>query len=56
MIDENGVPAEQVLDEVRQLRAGDRPVHGGRLFAYVYDPGVGGLTRWPARRMRRVRM
>ncbi|MBW4703356.1 aminotransferase class V-fold PLP-dependent enzyme [Micromonospora sp. RL09-050-HVF-A] len=43
MIDKNGVPAERVLDEIRQLRAGDRPVHGGRLFAYVYDPGVGGL-------------
>ncbi|SBT48013.1 pyridoxal phosphate-dependent decarboxylase family protein [Micromonospora auratinigra] len=38
-----GVPAPQVLDEVRALRAGDRPTHGGRLFAYVYDPGVAGL-------------
>ncbi|MFD2765587.1 pyridoxal phosphate-dependent decarboxylase family protein [Micromonospora eburnea] len=38
-----GVPAQQVLDEVRALRAGDRPTHGGRLFAYVYDPGVAGL-------------
>ncbi|MBM7082362.1 pyridoxal phosphate-dependent decarboxylase family protein [Micromonospora humidisoli] len=43
MIDKNGVPAERVLDEIRRLRVGDRPVHGGRLFAYVYDPGVGGL-------------
>ncbi|MEV1111055.1 aminotransferase class V-fold PLP-dependent enzyme [Micromonospora sp. NPDC049751] len=53
MIDENtlgagalsrdGVSAEQALDEVRRLRAGDRPTHGGRLFAYVYDPAVPGL-------------
>ncbi|MFE9688598.1 pyridoxal phosphate-dependent decarboxylase family protein [Micromonospora sp. NPDC005806] len=39
----NGVAAERVLAEVRALRAGDRPTHGGRLFAYVYDPGVAGL-------------
>lgn len=50
MVDENGgalpahgVPAERVLDEIRTLRATDRPTHGGRLFAYVYDPGVAGL-------------
>ncbi|MGC5050127.1 pyridoxal phosphate-dependent decarboxylase family protein [Micromonospora sp. DT48] len=42
MIDEN-LPAEQVLAEIRQLRAMDRPTHGGRLFAYVYDPAVPGL-------------
>ncbi|NES12553.1 MULTISPECIES: aminotransferase class V-fold PLP-dependent enzyme [Micromonospora] len=40
---EHGVPAERVLDEIRALRAADRPTHGGRLFAYVYDPGVAGL-------------
>ncbi|MFY1617890.1 pyridoxal phosphate-dependent decarboxylase family protein [Micromonospora sp. WMMD736] len=39
----DGVGAEQVLDEVRRLRAADRPTHGGRLFAYVYDPAVPGL-------------
>ncbi|WP_435208194.1 pyridoxal phosphate-dependent decarboxylase family protein [Micromonospora sp. bgisy143] len=39
----DGVSAEQALDEVRRLRAGDRPTHGGRLFAYVYDPAVPGL-------------
>ena len=38
-----GVPAEQVLAELRGLRAADRPTHGGRLFAYVYDPAVAGL-------------
>ncbi|WP_446217001.1 pyridoxal phosphate-dependent decarboxylase family protein [Micromonospora sp. IBHARD004] len=38
-----GVPAERVLDEIRELRGLDRPTHGGRLFAYVYDPGVAGL-------------
>ncbi|MEV4387078.1 aminotransferase class V-fold PLP-dependent enzyme, partial [Micromonospora sp. NPDC049580] len=53
MIDENtvgagalsrdGVAADVALAEVRRLRAGDRPTHGGRLFAYVYDPAVPGL-------------
>lgn len=38
-----GLPAARVLDEIRALRAADRPTHGGRLFAYVYDPGVAGL-------------
>jgi sphinganine-1-phosphate aldolase len=38
-----GVPAEQVLSELRALRAIDLPTHGGRLFAYVYDPAVSGL-------------
>ncbi|MFI6758729.1 pyridoxal phosphate-dependent decarboxylase family protein [Micromonospora sp. NPDC050417] len=39
----SGVPAAQVLAEVRRLRAADRPTHGGQLFAYVYDPAVPGL-------------
>ncbi|MFY1635836.1 pyridoxal phosphate-dependent decarboxylase family protein [Solwaraspora sp. WMMB335] len=39
----DGVPGEQVLDEIRALRAADAPTHGGRLFAYVYDPAVAGL-------------
>jgi glutamate/tyrosine decarboxylase-like PLP-dependent enzyme len=38
-----GVPAEVVLEELRALRAGDLPTHGGRLFAYVYDPAMHGL-------------
>ncbi len=38
-----GVPAEQVLAELRELRGADLPTHGGRLFAYVYDPAVAGL-------------
>lgn len=38
-----GLPAERVLAEIRALRASDRPTHGGRLFAYVYDPDVPGL-------------
>lgn len=38
-----GVPAAQVLDEIRGLRTLDRPTHGGRLFAYVYDPALPGL-------------
>ncbi|MFI7659121.1 pyridoxal phosphate-dependent decarboxylase family protein [Micromonospora parva] len=58
MIDENrveagalsatGVPAEVALAEVRQLRGADRPTHGGRLFAYVYDPAVPGLDELAA--------
>jgi sphinganine-1-phosphate aldolase len=40
---DEGVPAEQVLAELRELRAGDLPTHGGRLFAYVYDPALDGL-------------
>jgi sphinganine-1-phosphate aldolase len=40
---ERGVPAGQVLAELGELRAADLPTHGGRLFAYVYDPAVGGL-------------
>lgn len=38
-----GVPAAEILAELRELRAGDLPTHGGRLFAYVYDPAVPGL-------------
>ncbi len=34
----DGVPAAQVLEEIAKLRATDLPTHGGRLFAYVYDP------------------
>lgn len=40
---EKGVPGEQILDELRELRRADLPTHGGRLFAYVYDPAVAGL-------------
>jgi sphinganine-1-phosphate aldolase len=40
---DEGVPAEQVLAELRALRAADLPTHGGRLFAYVYDPALDGL-------------
>ncbi|MFY1673388.1 pyridoxal phosphate-dependent decarboxylase family protein [Plantactinospora sp. WMMB334] len=38
-----GVPADKVLAELGDLRAADLPTHGGRLFAYVYDPAVPGL-------------
>ena len=38
-----GVPAHQVLEEIAALRAHDLPTHGGRLFAYVYDPGEDGI-------------
>ncbi len=40
---EKGVPADRILTELRELRAADLPTHGGRLFAYVYDPALDGL-------------
>jgi glutamate/tyrosine decarboxylase-like PLP-dependent enzyme len=40
---DKGVPGEQVLAELRELRGADLPTHGGRLFAYVYDPALAGL-------------
>jgi sphinganine-1-phosphate aldolase len=40
---DEGVPADQVLAELREMRAADLPTHGGRLFAYVYDPALDGL-------------
>ncbi|GAA1509078.1 aminotransferase class V-fold PLP-dependent enzyme [Dactylosporangium maewongense] len=43
-----GVPAEQVLAELAELRKADLPTHGGRLFAYVYDPAVPGLDELAA--------
>ncbi|WP_344615955.1 pyridoxal phosphate-dependent decarboxylase family protein [Dactylosporangium salmoneum] len=45
---EHGVPAEEVLAELRAMRGGDLPTHGGRLFAYVYDPGLAGLDELAA--------
>src|SRR4051794_22097672 len=40
---DKGVPGDQILDELRELRRVDLPTHGGRLFAYVYDPALDGL-------------
>jgi sphinganine-1-phosphate aldolase len=40
---EDGVPAADILAELLALRDADLPTHGGRLFAYVYDPAVEGL-------------
>ncbi|MDP9799093.1 glutamate/tyrosine decarboxylase-like PLP-dependent enzyme [Catenuloplanes nepalensis] len=45
---EDGVPAETILAELGALRARDLPTHGGRLFAYVYDPAVEGLDELTA--------
>jgi len=39
----HGRPADEILDELTALRARDLPTHGGKLFAYVYDPAVPGL-------------
>jgi glutamate/tyrosine decarboxylase-like PLP-dependent enzyme len=38
-----GIPADKVLDELRTMRAGDLPTHGGRTLAYVYDSGLSGV-------------
>jgi sphinganine-1-phosphate aldolase len=38
-----GLPADQVLDELRAMRGGDLPTHGGRTLAYVYDSGLSGV-------------
>ncbi|MEU7868049.1 aminotransferase class V-fold PLP-dependent enzyme [Dactylosporangium sp. NPDC049140] len=40
---EQGIAARDVLAELQRLREHDLPTHGGRLFAYVYDPGLAGL-------------
>nr|WP_307855798.1 aminotransferase class V-fold PLP-dependent enzyme [Kibdelosporangium banguiense] len=37
------MPAEQVLAELKEMRAHDLPTHGGRTMAYVYDSGLAGL-------------
>ncbi|MBN6039310.1 aminotransferase class V-fold PLP-dependent enzyme [Amycolatopsis sp. 195334CR] len=40
--------AEQVLAELRALRAGDLPTHGARTLAYVYDSGLSGVDELAA--------
>lgn len=37
------IPADQVLAELKEMRAYDLPTHGGRTMAYVYDSGLAGL-------------
>ncbi|HWO60268.1 MAG TPA: aspartate aminotransferase family protein, partial [Umezawaea sp.] len=41
--------SDEVLDELRALRAGDLPTHGGRTLAYVYDSAVPGLDELAAK-------
>jgi sphinganine-1-phosphate aldolase len=40
-------PAD-ILDRLRELRAGDAPTHGGRVLSYVYDPGLAELDELAA--------
>ncbi|MFI6027440.1 pyridoxal phosphate-dependent decarboxylase family protein [Amycolatopsis magusensis] len=40
--------AEDVLAELRALRAGDLPTHGARTLAYVYDSGLSGVDELAA--------
>ncbi len=42
------VPTDRVLAELRALRAGDLPTHGGRTLAYVYDSALPGLDELAA--------
>ncbi|WP_133903863.1 pyridoxal phosphate-dependent decarboxylase family protein [Actinophytocola oryzae] len=42
------MPADRILDDLRALRAGDLPTHGGRTLAYVYDSGLSGLDELAA--------
>jgi glutamate/tyrosine decarboxylase-like PLP-dependent enzyme len=37
-----------VLAQLRELRAGDLPTHGGRTLAYVYDSGLEGIDELAA--------
>lgn len=37
------IPADEVLTELRRMREGDLPTHGGRTMAYVYDSGLAGI-------------
>lgn len=43
-----GQSADEILAELRGLRAADAPTRGGRTFAYVYDAGVPGLDELAA--------
>ncbi|HEV7974133.1 pyridoxal phosphate-dependent decarboxylase family protein [Amycolatopsis sp.] len=40
--------AEDILAELRSLRAADLPTHGGRTLAYVYDSGLAGVDELAA--------
>ena len=40
-------PAD-ILNRLRELRAGDAPTHGGRVLSYVYDPGLAELDELAA--------
>lgn len=44
----SGSPAEDILGQLRALRAGDLPTHGGRTLAYVYDSGLSGVDELAA--------
>jgi sphinganine-1-phosphate aldolase len=35
----DGAGDDVILDQLRRLRAGDPPTHGGRVLSYVYDSG-----------------
>jgi glutamate/tyrosine decarboxylase-like PLP-dependent enzyme len=45
---------DDVLAELDALRAADAPTHGGRLLAYVYDPGLRQLDELAAAAAARV--
>jgi glutamate/tyrosine decarboxylase-like PLP-dependent enzyme len=44
--------SEEILTELRELRAADAPTHGGHVLSYVYDPGRAELDELAARAAR----
>lgn len=40
---DSGMPAAEVLEGLKRLRDLDPPTHGGKVLAYVYDPGIADL-------------
>ena len=46
---ERGLAADELLDRLARLKAGDLPVRGGQVTAYVYDTGRAGVHDLAAR-------
>src|SRR5690625_509856 len=46
---DDGSSADEILESLAEMRAGDPPTHGGRVMSYVYDPGIPGLDDLVAR-------
>jgi glutamate/tyrosine decarboxylase-like PLP-dependent enzyme len=46
---EQGVPADELLAQIDELRAADQPTTGGRAWQYSYDPGRPGIKELAGR-------